>query len=112
MNQITQPQTQLAVNSGKANVSKAERKESKVATIVATQTAYKPKKPVGQMVLFGAMSLSAYLFLFSNEGLVTKTFTLGGWHAAFPVVTAFAFSFIHGAFASNLLSVLGLEAKK
>lgn len=64
------------------------------------------------MVLFGAMSASAYLFLFSNEALVTKTFTLGGWHAAFPVLTAFFFSFVHGAFASNLLSVLGLEAKK
>ena len=64
------------------------------------------------MLLFGAMSISAYLFLFSNETLVTKTFTLGGWHAAFPVMTAFAFSFVHGAFASNLLSVLGIEARK
>ena len=64
------------------------------------------------MVLFGAMSMASYFFLFSNEALVTKTFTLGGWHAAFPVMTAFFFSFIHGAFASNLLSVVGLEAKK
>ncbi len=64
------------------------------------------------MLLFGALSLAAYGFLFSNETLVTKTFTLGGWHAAFPVMTAFLFSFVHGAFASNLLTVLGLEAKK
>ncbi len=78
----------------------------------ATQPAYTPKKPVGKMVLFGAMSLAAYVFLFANEGLVTQTYTLGGWHAAFPVLTALFFSFVHGAFASNLLSVIGLEAKK
>ena len=70
------------------------------------------KKPVLQMVLFGAVSLSAYIILFRNERLITTEFTMGGWHAAYPVLTAFFFSFIHGAFASNLLSVLGLEAKK
>lgn len=64
------------------------------------------------MVLFGAASLGLYTMLFSNEALVTNTFTLGGWHAALPVGAAFAFSFIHGAFASNVLSVLGLEPKK
>jgi len=64
------------------------------------------------MVLFGALSVASYFLLFSNEQLVTQTYTLGGWYAAFPVLTAFFFSFVHGAFASNLLSVLGLEAKK
>jgi hypothetical protein len=70
------------------------------------------KKPVLQMVLFGAVSLTAYIVLFRNERLITTEYTMGGWHAAYPVLTAFFFSFIHGAFASNLLSVLGLEAKK
>ena len=64
------------------------------------------------MVLFGAVSVTAYLFIFFNEALVTETFTLGGWYGALPVLTAFFFSFVHGAFASNFLSVLGLEAKK
>jgi hypothetical protein len=64
------------------------------------------------MVIFGALSAALYLMLFSNESLITHTFTLGGWHAVFPVMTAFLFSFIHGAFASNLLSVIGLEPKK
>ena len=64
------------------------------------------------MVLSGALSLGAYVMLFSNEGLITNTYTLGGWYAAFPVGTAFVFSFMHGTFASNLLSVLGLEPKK
>ena len=70
------------------------------------------KKPVLQMVLFGAISLTGYILLMRNERLITTEFTMGGWHAAYPVLTALAFSFIHGAFASNLLSVLGLEAKK
>ena len=70
------------------------------------------KKPVLAMVLFGAVSLTGYILLLRNERLITSEFTMGGWHAAYPVLTALAFSFIHGAFASNLLSVLGLEAKK
>ena len=70
------------------------------------------KKPILRTLFFGAVSISAYIILFKNEGLVTSVFTMGGWHAVFPVGAAFLFSFIHGAFASNLLSVLGLEAKK
>ena len=59
-----------------------------------------------------AMSLGAYALLLSNMKIVTDTFTLGGWYAVLPVGTAFLFSFVHGAFASNFLSVLGLEPKK
>ena len=70
------------------------------------------KKPYLQALIFGAISLSAYLYVFSNEEWVTNTYTMGGWHWVYPIGTALAFSFIHGAFGSNLLSVLGLEAKK
>ncbi len=70
------------------------------------------KKPYGAALLFGAISISCYIGLFMNERLVTSTFTKGGINTLFPVLTAFFFSFIHGAFASNLLSVFGLEAKK
>ena len=70
------------------------------------------KKPYTGMVIFGAISLIGYFLLITNQKLVTEVFTLGGWHAVYPVGTALIFSFIHGAFASNLLSVLGLEAKK
>jgi hypothetical protein len=72
----------------------------------------KTKKPYLQTVVFGIISLSAYLYVFSNEKLVTDVFTRGGIYAAWPIGTALFFSFIHGAFGSNLLSVLGLEAKK
>lgn len=82
------------------------------ATTKSTQTAFRKKKPIAKMVLFGALSLGSYTLLFSNEALVTNTYTLGGWYAVLPVGTAFAFSFMHGAFASNFLDVLGLEPKK
>jgi hypothetical protein len=72
----------------------------------------KKKKPYMQMIIFGIISITSYAVLFKNEELVTETFTKGGYYAVFPIVTAFWFSFMHGAFGSNLLSVLGLEAKK
>jgi len=68
--------------------------------------------PYLKTIIFGTISLSAYYVLFTNEKLVTDTFTMGGWHWVYPVGAAFFFSFIHGAFASNLLSIIGIEAKK
>ena len=70
------------------------------------------KKPVVPMIIFGAISLSLYAVLLTRQDLVMDTFTKGGLYTAWPICTALFFSFIHGAFASNLLSVLGLEAKK
>lgn len=70
------------------------------------------KKPVGAMLFFGALSLSMYVALLSNQKLVMDTFTRGGAYTAWPLCTALLFSFIHGAFASNFLNVLGIEAKK
>jgi hypothetical protein len=58
------------------------------------------------------ISATAYFYLMGHQKLVTDTFTKGGWYAAYPISAAFLFSFIHGAFASNFLSVLGIEAKK
>ena len=77
-----------------------------------TGTPSPAKKPIVQTLIFGAISLSAYIYVFQNETWVTSTFTMGGWHWVYPIGTALAFSFIHGAFGSNLLSVIGLEAKK
>jgi len=76
-----------------------------------TPTPATRKKPYTGMIIFGAVSLSGYAALMTHQGWVSETFTTGGWHAAYPVLTAVVFSFIHGAFASNLLSVLGIEAK-
>jgi hypothetical protein len=72
----------------------------------------KKKKPYVQAVIFGVLSIASYIFLFRNMELVMDNFTRGGVHAALPIVTALYFSFLHGAFASNVLDVLGIEAKK
>jgi len=85
--------------------------EGQEETAPAKKTVAK-KKPVGGMFIFGALSLAGYVALMKNQGWVSEEYTMGGWHAAYPVVTAIIFSFVHGAFASNLLSVLGIEAKK
>ncbi len=62
-------------------------------------------------LVFGAASLSLYYIVFTHVDWITTEFTKGGWHAAYPVCTALIFSFVHGAFASNFLSLIGLEAK-
>ncbi len=71
-----------------------------------------PKKPYAKAFILGAISLSAYVALFTNEAWVMETFTKGGIYTLLPVLAAFFFSFVHGPFGSDLLSCLGLEAKK
>lgn len=72
----------------------------------------KKKKPYLKAIVFGIISIASYIFLFKNVGFVMENFTHGGIYAALPVVTALYFSFLHGAFASNVLDVLGIEAKR
>jgi len=70
------------------------------------------KKPVGKMVGYGIGTIILYAAVFMNADTVTNYFTKGSWYAALPIASVFVFSFIHGAFASNLWSVLGIEAHK
>ena len=70
------------------------------------------KRPVLPLLIFGVISILAYLLLFMNEEWVMNNFTKGNWHAVYPIVTAFFFSFVHGVFASYFISTLGLEEKK
>ncbi len=69
-------------------------------------------KLLGKTVALGLGAAALYAAVFLNSGTVMKYFTRGGWYAALPVATVFIFSFVHGAFASNLWSVLGIEATK
>lgn len=69
------------------------------------------KRPVTQMLVFGMISLTAYIVLFTQERWVTTNYTMGGWYTFLPIGTALLFSFVHGAFASSFLSVLGIQAK-
>lgn len=70
------------------------------------------KKPYLKAAIFGIISIVSYIFLFSNSKLVMEEYTRGGMYAALPVLTAFYFSFLHGAFCSNVLDLVGLQAKK
>ena len=70
------------------------------------------RKPWGKTIAFGGMAAALYAAVFLNGGTVMKYFTRGGWYAALPIVTVFVVSFVHGAFASNLWSLLGIEATK
>ncbi len=70
------------------------------------------KSKIVKMIFFGILSLTLYAVVFINQDEVMRYYTKGHWFAALPVLTVFAFSFIHGAFASYLWSVLGIEAIK
>ncbi len=68
------------------------------------------KKPVGKTVILGALTAALYAAVFWHSDAVLQLFTKGGVYAALPIATVFVFSFAHGAFASNLWSLLGIEA--
>lgn len=65
-----------------------------------------------RMVAYGAASAVLYAAVFWKADTLMSYFTRGGMYAALPIATAFLFSFVHGAFASNLWSLLGIEARK
>ena len=69
-------------------------------------------KLIGRTVGLGLASAALYAAVFTNSGIIMKYFTKGGIFAALPIVTVFAFSFVHASFASNLWSLLGIEATK
>jgi hypothetical protein len=69
-------------------------------------------KLIGKTVGLGLASAALYAAVFANTGTIMKYFTKGGIFAALPILTVFAFSFVHGAFTSNLWSALGIEATK
>ncbi|HHW42875.1 hypothetical protein GFC01_01445 [Desulfofundulus thermobenzoicus] len=70
------------------------------------------KKPFVQAIIWGVLSLLAYVLLFTNQDLVTQYFSQGGVFAIAILLTAMLFSFVHGAFASYLLDVVGIQPLK
>jgi hypothetical protein len=69
-------------------------------------------KLLGRTAVLGVASAALYAAVFTHTTTVMKYFTKGGLFAALPIITVFVFSFVHGAFTSNLWSVLGIEATK
>jgi hypothetical protein len=80
--------------------------------IMTKDTTSKKKQALGKAIIFGIASVGMYAAVFTNSNTIMKYFTRGSWYAALPIATVFAFSFVHGAFASHLWSALGIEAKK
>ncbi len=70
------------------------------------------KKPVLAMVVTGIVSIALYAMLLAKQDLVNETFGKGGMFAFLPIITAFIFSYFHGAFTGHFWTVLGVEAAK
>jgi hypothetical protein len=72
----------------------------------------KRKKPIGIMVLTGIISIGLYVALLSSQDILNANFAKGGMFAFLPIITAFIFSYFHGAFTGHFWTVLGVEASK
>jgi len=70
------------------------------------------RKLVGKTIALGLGTAAIYAAAFWNSGTVMHYFTKGGLYAALPIATVFLVSFVHGAFAHNFWSCLGIEATK
>ena len=77
---------------------------------MAAKTEIKKKKIMMRSMIYGAITATLYAAVFSFADPITALFARGGLYAALPIATVFVFSFAHGAFASNLWSLLGIEA--
>ncbi len=77
-----------------------------------TQFPHSRSQKFTKTTLLATASIGLYSVFFANEATVTMYFTKGGYYALLPVLTAFAFSIIHGAFAGQCLEVLGISARK
>jgi len=80
--------------------------------IMAKEHEVSRSKLVGKTIALGVGVAAIYAAVFLNTATVMTYFTKGGLYAALPVATVFLVSFVHGAFASNLWSCLGIEATK
>jgi hypothetical protein len=70
------------------------------------------RKPWAALVVTGVASALCYGLLFTYEKEVMATFTrTDGWYPALPILTAFVFSFVHGAFTGYFWEVLGVTAQ-
>jgi hypothetical protein len=69
-------------------------------------------KPWIPLIFSGAASTACYVLLFAYEKEVMAAFTrTDGWYPVLPVLTAFIFSFAHGAFTGYFWEVLGVKAR-
>jgi len=71
------------------------------------------KKPWLGLLSTGSASSACYGLLFAFEEEVMLAFTrIDGAYPALPILTAFVFSFAHGAFTGYFWEVLGITARR
>ena len=69
-------------------------------------------KPYLGLTVSGLFSGGLYLGLYLYHHEIMAAFTrTDGWYPALPVITAFVFSFVHGAFTGYFWEVLGVSAR-
>ncbi|MBG0775151.1 MAG: hypothetical protein H0S85_01790 [Desulfovibrionaceae bacterium] len=61
-------------------------------------------------VIFGIASVALYAAVFTNSDTVLDVCSRGGFYNVLPIATVLLFSYVHGSFASNVWSALGIEA--
>lgn len=68
------------------------------------------KKAKIKALLFGAVSIGLYASVFKFADPMVALYAKGGAYCLLPVSTVFLFSYVHGNFASNVWTALGIEA--
>ncbi len=67
---------------------------------------------IGKTAGYGVLSAAFCAAAFTHSDTLAQICSRGSWYAALPIATVLAFSFVHGAFAHNLWSAMGIEAFK
>jgi len=68
------------------------------------------RKAYPRVLIFGILAVALYAAVFLNTDLVMKYYAKGKFYCLLPVATVFIFSYIHGSFASNVWTALGICA--
>jgi len=59
--------------------------------------------------LYGVLSIALYAAVFSFSQTVLSYCAKGGFYNVLPVTAVFLFSYVHGTFAGNVWTALGIE---
>lgn len=69
------------------------------------------RKPYLELVGTGIASAALYLLLYLYENEIMETFSrTDGFYPVLPILAAFLFSMVHGAFAAYFWNLIGIRA--
>lgn len=69
------------------------------------------RKPYLELCGTGVASAAMYLLLYLYENEIMETFSrTDGFYPALPILAAFLFSMVHGAFTAYFWDVIGIRA--